>query len=68
MPIRSGGLKSYHMTRNDRLQLAGWGLFILCALLYIITSIEAQSMTNLLGSVVFLIACFFFIVPLIWKD
>lgn len=56
------------MTRNERLQLVGWVLFILCALLYIATSIESQSTTSLMGSLVFLVACFFFVIPLIWKD
>ncbi len=56
------------MTRNEQLELVGWVLFILCALLYVATSLESQNTTSLLASLVFLVACFFFIVPLIWKD
>lgn len=56
------------MSRDERLRLVGWVLFILCALLYMIASIESKSVTSFVGSVVFLVACFFFIVPLVWKD
>jgi hypothetical protein len=56
------------MTQNERLQLIGWVLFVLCAVLYILSSMESRSITGLLGSVVFLIACIFFIIPFIRKD
>ena len=48
-----------------RFQLWGWGLFILCALLYIVASIESGSITSLIGSLVFLVACFVFLIPLL---
>ncbi|MEO1439034.1 MAG: cytochrome oxidase subunit III [Chloroflexota bacterium] len=55
------------MSRDERFQLAGWVLFIICAVFYTIASIESRSWSSLAGSVVFLVACFVFMVPLIWK-
>jgi F0F1-type ATP synthase assembly protein I len=56
------------MTRSDRLQLIGWLLFVVCAVFYIVSSLESGSISSLIGSVLFLIACFLFMIPLFWKD
>lgn len=47
-----------------RLQLWGWALFIVCALLYTVSSLQSGSMIDLLGSLAFLVACVLFIIPL----
>lgn len=47
-----------------QLQLWGWILFIVCALLYIVSSLQSGSMLDLLGSLAFLFACVLFIIPL----
>lgn len=52
---------------ENRLQNTGWWLFILCAVLYIVSSIESGSVTGLLGSIIFLIACVLFIIPQWWQ-
>ncbi len=54
--------------RERKFQLWGWGLFILCALLYTASSLESGSILGLLGSGVFLIACFVFLIPLLRRD
>lgn len=51
--------------RERRFQLWGWGLFVISALFYIISSLESGSVWSLLGGVVFLIACFAFLIPLL---
>lgn len=48
-------------------QLIGWSLFILCSIFYIISSIHAHDWFYLAGSIVFLIACVVFMLPLITK-
>lgn len=50
-----------------KFQLAGWCLFILCSILYIISSIGTKDWFYLAGSIVFLIACVVFLLPLIIK-
>lgn len=55
------------MSRDERYQLVGWVLFIVCALFYIAASIESGSVTSFIGSVVFLVACFVFVIPLLRK-
>lgn len=55
------------MTRDEKYQLFGWILFILCAGFYTISSLESGSISSLLGSITFLIACFVFMIPLLWK-
>jgi predicted membrane channel-forming protein YqfA (hemolysin III family) len=51
--------------RNLKFHLWGWVLFILCAGFFIASSIKNKDMLTLIGSIVFLIACVVFIIPLI---
>jgi len=53
--------------RDRKFQLWGWGLFIICALLYTASSLESGSLLGVAGSVVFLIACFVFLMPLLQR-
>jgi len=46
-------------------QLAGWLLFILCAIFFIASSLKNQDMLAFVGSVIFLIACIVFLIPLV---
>ncbi|CAB5083944.1 hypothetical protein D3OALGA1CA_4208 [Olavius algarvensis associated proteobacterium Delta 3] len=46
-------------------QLSGWSLFILCAILFIASSLKNQDILTFIGSAIFLIACIVFIIPLV---
>jgi len=46
-------------------QLAGWILFIICAVLFVASSLKNHDILTFMGSVVFLIACIVFLIPLI---
>lgn len=50
--------------QRQQLERIGWILFVLSALLYIAASIESGSLLSLAGSLVFLIACAFFLMAL----
>ena len=50
--------------REDLLQLFGWILFVICALLFLASSIRNRDMLAFYGSLIFLVACFVFMVPL----
>jgi Ca2+/Na+ antiporter len=53
---------------NDvRYQLAGWTLFIVCAVCYIVSSLIHWDAWTFAGSVVFLMACILFLVPMLKK-
>ena len=52
--------------RNRNLfQLCGWILFVLSALFFIASSIRAGDPISLLGGILFLLACFVFMWPLL---
>lgn len=51
--------------KTMRYQLYGWILFVVCALLFIAASVIDREPLVLAGSVIFLLACLFFLVPLI---
>lgn len=51
--------------RKLKYQLWGWILFVVCALLFITSSIIYRDFVALAGSLVFLIACILFLVPLL---
>ena len=53
--------------REMRFHLWGWILFLVCAGFFIASSIESDDMLGLIGSIIFLIACVVFIVPLVIK-
>ncbi len=48
-----------------RWQLCGWVIFILSALFFIVSSIRAGDPASLAGGILFLLACFVFILPLL---
>jgi len=56
------------MSNNTKFQLTGWLLFIICAIFFIISSIQTFDPLLLIGSIIFLIACIVFIIPLISSD
>lgn len=48
---------------DRKLQLSGWILFTFSAVFYTVSSLESQSLTSLIGSLLFLVACFVFMIP-----
>ena len=51
--------------RDLQFQLWGWILFVICALLFLASAIQNQDKLAIYASLVFLIACFVFLYPLI---
>lgn len=51
--------------KNLRYQIYGWILFVACALLFLAESIVGRQPLVFAGSIVFLLACLFFLIPLI---
>ena len=48
-----------------RVHLAGWVLFIVCALFFMAAALKNHDTLTLIGSLIFLIACVVFLVPLV---
>ena len=55
-------------SREEKYHLFGWSMFVLCSIFYIIAAIEGESLTSLIGGLLFFFACFVFLIPLIWKE
>jgi len=47
-----------------RCQLVGWMLFIMCAIFFIASSVRNHDILTFIGSVIFLIACIVFLIPI----
>ena len=60
-----GKNQEFQKTVKARSQLAGWLLFILCALFFIASSVHNRDILTFIGSVIFLVACLVFIVPVL---
>ena len=58
-------MPSHDSNGETRFHLWGWLLFVVCAGFFIASSIESDDMLSLIGSVIFLMACVVFIVPLV---
>ena len=53
-----------HEGQDLKYQLLGWILFIVCAIFFIASSLKNGDTLTLIGSVIFLIACMVFLMPL----
>ena len=53
--------------RERKFHLWGWILFVVCAGFFIASAVDSGSLLGLVGSIVFLLACFVFIAPLVMK-
>ncbi len=51
--------------REMKFQPWGWILFIVCAGFFITSAIKADDILGLAGSIIFLIGCVLFIIPLV---
>ena len=54
-----------HKGQDFRYHLAGWILFVLCAIFFIASSLINRNVLTFFGSVIFLIACIVFLMPLV---
>lgn len=54
--------------RERRYQLVGWVLFVVCALFFATSAALSGDVLTLVGSIVFLIACIAFIIPLTSRE
>ena len=52
-------------SRERKFHLWGWILFVVCAGFFIASAAEANNILGLAGSIIFLVACLVFIVPLL---
>ena len=53
------------MKEGIKYQIAGWILFVVCAIFFIVSSLKNHDTLTFIGSVVFLIACIIFLIPII---
>ena len=49
-------------------QIVGWILFIICAIFFIASSLKNHDILTFIGSVIFLIACIVFFIPLVMSS
>lgn len=56
------------LTRHEKYDMVGWVLFIFSAVFFLVAAIEWESVTSILGSLFFLVACFAFMIPMLWKE
>ncbi|OQY20859.1 MAG: hypothetical protein B6I35_09780 [Anaerolineaceae bacterium 4572_32.2] len=52
-------------SRELELQLWGWIVFIICAVLFIVSSIRNRDVLSLVASILFLVGCVIFMIPLV---
>ena len=50
---------------QNRFQLLGWVLFVFSALFFISSSLRTGDLVSLIGGLLFLFACFVFLIPLV---
>ena len=60
-------MASYDRNREAKFHLWGWILFLFCAGFFIASSLISHNILSLFGSIIFLIACVTFIIPLVRK-
>ena len=60
-------IQGNHSEQENKQHLVGWILFVLCAIFFIASSIKNRDTLTLIGSILFLISCIVFIIPLARK-
>lgn len=63
-PEKTGNEAAGRGWSEDAYHLAGWLLFVVCALLFIASAVKNQDLLTLIGSLLFLAACVVFLIPL----
>jgi len=61
-------MKEYHENQTIqgiKYQIVGWILFIICAIFFIASSLKNHDILTFIGSIIFLIACIVFFIPLV---
>jgi len=58
------------MPKNEKnqdlkVQLWGWVLFVICAVLFTASAVRAKDLLTIAGSILFLLGCVVFMVPLV---
>ncbi|BBO67871.1 hypothetical protein DSCA_18010 [Desulfosarcina alkanivorans] len=66
--MKGNGNRKKKMGREMTCHLAGWALFIVCAIFFIASSLKNHDALAFIGSVIFLVACIVFLVPLVRPD
>ena len=56
------------LSRHEKYDVVGWGLFIVSAVFFLVAAVEWESLTSIMGSLFFLVACFVFLIPILWKE
>ena len=57
-----------HKGQDFKYQLAGWIIFIVCAIFFIASSLKNRDTLTFIGGVIFLIACIVFLIPLVRRN
>lgn len=63
-------MKDIRQNRREqsfRHQITGWVLFVLGALFFIASSVKNRDLLTFIGSVIFLVACVIFLIPIVRK-
>jgi len=58
-----GEMKEDQFKKDINYQIDGWILFVVCAILFIASSLKNHDTLTFIGSVFFLIACIIFLIP-----
>ena len=53
------------LNKDTKFNIFGWVVFIICSLFFLASSIKNKDIFSLIGSILFLFACFVFLVPLL---
>jgi hypothetical protein len=62
---RFRGMQDHKYQENRRHAIWGWILFVVCALFFMAAGWRNRDLLTFVGSVVFLVACLFFLLPLV---
>lgn len=51
--------------REQKFNLWGWIMFLVCACFFIASAVDTENIWGLVGSIIFLVGCIIFIIPLV---
>lgn len=57
--------QKHQVGEGIKYQIAGWILFIVCAILFIASSLKNHDTLTFIGSIFFFVACILFLIPIV---
>ncbi len=55
-------------SNDQKRELGGWFLFLFCGIFFLLSGIQHKDFYTIIGTIIFMVACLFFMIPYFGKS